>query len=303
MRALLQFCRQQLHRLWHCERIGITVFWLLLEHVFNVTKMRETSGICHQLCHPLAKEFQREKFLLTHEPAEDFFKSQWQSQPKSIIWLIYRWLLAVTFAVGVLGSLIQTFNEGKWFIYLTDWGFFLCLYTSLFGAILVTIYYCSKDNIPVPPWALKLYWASYWITLCLATLITFIYWIFIFPTDNQSGWAVYNLWAHGFNSILMIFDHMLVAFPDRILHFVYPLGLGLMYGIFTVIYYYAGGVDPFGNRFIYEILDWSNAGGATLTLFGCILVTFVFCFIHFGFYKLRTFIYNKRQSSKLTLSA
>ncbi|XP_039952643.1 protein rolling stone isoform X1 [Bactrocera tryoni] len=303
MRALLHLFRQQLTRLWHCERVGLAVICLLLERVFNVTKMRETSGICHQLCHPLAKEFQREKFSLTHEPTEVFFKSQWQSQPKSIIWLIYRWLLAATFAVGVLGSLIQTFAEGKWFIYLTDWGFFLCMYTSVFGAILVTIFYCSKDNVFVPPWALKLYWASYWTTLSLATLITFIYWIFIFPTDNQSAWEVYNLWAHGFNSILMIMDHMLVAFPVRLLHSVYPLCLGLIYGIFTVIYYWAGGVDPFGNRFIYEILDWSNAGGAILTILGCILVTFVFCFIHFGLYKLRTFIYKKRQSSKLTLSA
>ncbi|XP_036232415.2 protein rolling stone isoform X2 [Bactrocera oleae] len=264
--------------------------------------MRETSGICHQLCHSLAKEFQREKFSLTQEPSEVFFKSQWQCQPKSIIWLIYRWLFAATFTGGVVGSLIQSFDEGKWFIYLTNWGFLLCMYTSVFGAILVTIFYYSKDNVRVPPWALKLYWASYITTLSVATTITFLYWIFIFPSYFRTPLDVFNLWEHAFNSILMILDHMLVAFPVRLLHFVYPVCMGLIYGMFTAIYYLAGGVDPYGNHFIYEIQDWSNPGSTILTLIGSLIVVSVFCFMHFGLYKLRTFIYNKRQNSKFTLS-
>ncbi|XP_012160364.1 protein rolling stone isoform X1 [Ceratitis capitata] len=297
MRAIVQFFRQQLPRLWHYERVGITVFWLLLERVFNVGKMREGAGICHQLCHPLAKEFQREKLSLTHEPKEDFFRSQWQRQQKSLLWLIYRWLFAAVFTAGVVGSLIQTFGGGRWFIYLTDWGFFLCMFTGIFGAVLVTIYHFSEGSVDVPLWALKFYWASYWTTLSLATLITFIYWIFISPIDPQSPWALYNLWAHGFNSILMILDHMLVAFPVRILHYVFPLIVGVVYAVFTLIYYYAGGVDIYGNPYIYEILDWSKPGAATLTVFGTFVLTFIFGCIHFGLYKLKRFIYNKRSNT------
>ncbi|XP_020716403.1 protein rolling stone isoform X2 [Ceratitis capitata] len=259
--------------------------------------MREGAGICHQLCHPLAKEFQREKLSLTHEPKEDFFRSQWQRQQKSLLWLIYRWLFAAVFTAGVVGSLIQTFGGGRWFIYLTDWGFFLCMFTGIFGAVLVTIYHFSEGSVDVPLWALKFYWASYWTTLSLATLITFIYWIFISPIDPQSPWALYNLWAHGFNSILMILDHMLVAFPVRILHYVFPLIVGVVYAVFTLIYYYAGGVDIYGNPYIYEILDWSKPGAATLTVFGTFVLTFIFGCIHFGLYKLKRFIYNKRSNT------
>ncbi|XP_017471502.1 PREDICTED: protein rolling stone-like [Rhagoletis zephyria] len=264
--------------------------------------MREKQGICHQLCHPLAKEFQREKLSLVHEPSDDFFKSQWQYQSKSLLWLMYRWLFALSFGVGVIGSLIESFCEGKWLIYLTDWGFLLCLYTGNFGAVLATMHYCSQDKLAVHPLALKIYWASYWTTLVMATAITFIYWIFIFPIDGQSVWDLYNMWAHGFNSILMILDHMLVAFPSRIAHTAYPLVLGLVYGTFSMIYYFAGGLDTFGNRYIYPILDWSSPGMAILTWFSSLLMIFVLALIHFGMYKLRIFIYRKITYSKSTIN-
>ncbi|CAD6996701.1 unnamed protein product [Ceratitis capitata] len=213
MRAIVQFFRQQLPRLWHYERVGITVFWLLLERVFNVGKMREGAGICHQLCHPLAKEFQREKLSLTHEPKEDFFRSQWQRQQKSLLWLIYRWLFAATFTAGVVGSLIQTFGGGRWFIYLTDWGFFLCMFTGIFGAVLVTIYHFGEGSVDVPLWALKFYWASYWTTLSLATLITFIYWIFISPTHEPAEDFVRSQWQkHSRSTCWLIYRWLLAGY-------------------------------------------------------------------------------------------
>lgn len=43
MRALLHLFRQHLPRLWHCERVGLTVIWLLLERVFNVTKVKRNA--------------------------------------------------------------------------------------------------------------------------------------------------------------------------------------------------------------------------------------------------------------------
>lgn len=45
MRALLHLFRQHLPRLWHCERVGLTVIWLLLERVFNVTKVKRSSVV------------------------------------------------------------------------------------------------------------------------------------------------------------------------------------------------------------------------------------------------------------------
>ncbi|XP_061388702.1 protein rolling stone-like, partial [Musca vetustissima] len=202
------------------------------------------SCLCRRIFHPIAKEFQKEKFSLNHKPADDFLKSQWQTSQKSYLWLLYRWGLALCFSVGVLGSLIQQWADGKWFIYLTDWGFLLCMYISWFSAILVTIYHFHPRYFDNRTKVLKFYWCSHWCVLVVATVITFMYWLFIYPTDNANASDLYNLWAHGFNSILMVLDHMLVAFPTRLMHFVYPLILGLIYAIFSLIYYFAGGVDP-----------------------------------------------------------
>lgn len=55
--------------------------------------------------------------------------------------------------------------------------------------------------------------------------------------------GLYNLWAHAFNSVCMLFDCFIVAFPTRLMHFVYPLAVGLIYGLFSLIYFWAGGVD------------------------------------------------------------
>ncbi|XP_061390127.1 protein rolling stone-like [Musca vetustissima] len=259
------------------------------------------SCLCRRIFHPIAKEFQKEKFSLNHKPADDFLKSQWQTSQKSYLWPLYRWGLALCFSVGVLGSLIQQWADGKWFIYLTDWGFLLCMYISWFSAILVTIYHFHPRYFDNRTKVLKFYWCSHWCVLVVATVITFMYWLFIYPTDNANASDLYNLWAHGFNSILMVLDHMLVAFPTRLMHFVYPLILGLIYAIFSLIYYFAGGVDPSGNPYIYEILDWSSPGWATAITFGCILLVIIFSFLLFCLYKLRRWIYNKCINSKVTI--
>ncbi|XP_075151371.1 protein rolling stone-like [Haematobia irritans] len=280
-------------------RVNCDIIW---GAAWTLIKMNKP-GICHRIFHPIGKEFQKEKFGLSHQPVDDFVKSQWQTSQKSYLWLLYRWGLAICFCVGVLGSLIQHHSEGKWFIYLTNWGFLLCMYISLFSALLVTIYHIKPNFFGNSTKLLKFYWASYWSVLVVATVITFMYWLFIFPTDNANASDLYNLWAHGFNSILMVLDHMLVAFPTRLLHFIYPLALGVIYAIFSIIYYYAGGLDPNGNAYIYEILDWSKPGWAALIVIGCVVLVLVFCFLLFCLYKLRSYIYCKCRHSKLTITA
>lgn len=92
-------------------------------------------------CQPMLEEFHRDNFSLHYGEPAVFCRSQWQQSERNFIWLTYRWLWAVFFLGGVIGSLIQHFNEGTWFIYLTDWGFVLCAYACTYSAILATIYY------------------------------------------------------------------------------------------------------------------------------------------------------------------
>ena len=51
------------------------------------------------------------------------------------------------------------------------------------------------------------------------------------------------------------------------------------------MYYYAGGLDPYGNAYIYDILDWSNPGPTIGYVFLCLVTIIVLHSIVFGFYR------------------
>ncbi|KAH8377953.1 hypothetical protein KR093_008100 [Drosophila rubida] len=274
--------------------------------------MRDTSSQC--CCQPMLDEFQRSKFSLHHDEPGEFCRSQWQRGDRSIIWLIYRWIFAAFFAGGVLGSLIQHFNEGTWFIYLTDWGFVLCFYACTYGAVVATIYfirpsYFGKQFVYLKmqravnkysphiaesgSWALKIYWASHFTTTVLALMITLVFWAALYPSMSDGPVGLYNLWAHAFNSICMVIDCFMVAFPTQLMHFIYPLVVGLIYGLFSLIYFWAGGTDYAGNRFIYFILDWEDPGLAIGSVCGCIVLALLFCVMVFWIYRFRLWIYQR----------
>ncbi|XP_030377534.1 protein rolling stone-like [Scaptodrosophila lebanonensis] len=254
-------------------------------------------------CLPFREEFQRSKFSLHHEEPADFCRSQWQRGERCFIWLVYRWLLAAFFGAGVIGSLVGSLNGGTWFIYLTDWGFTLCWYACTYGAVVATIHFWKPRYFVPGSWALKIYWISHFSTVTLALLITLVFWAALYPTMPEMGAELYNLWAHAFNTICMLFDCFMVAFPTRLMHFIYPFAIGLIYGVFSLIYYLAGGEDFAGNRFIYYILDWSKPGLAIGTVCGCVVLMTLFCILIFWIYRLRLWLYgrcvksNKKQAT------
>ncbi|XP_064553788.1 protein rolling stone-like [Drosophila montana] len=253
--------------------------------------MRDPSGQC--CCQPLLDEFKCSKFSLHHDEPADFCRSQWQRGERCFIWLIYRWLLAAFFAGGVIGSLVQDYNDGRWFIYLTDWGFTLCFYACAYGAVLATIYFIRPSYFEPGSWALKIYWCSHYTTTVLAMMITLVYWSALYSSMAGEPIGLYNLWSHALNSVCMIFDCFIVAFPTRLMHFVYPLAVVLIYGLFSLIYFCAGGVDILGNRFIYFILDWERPGLAIGSVCGCIVLALIFCVLIFWIYRLRLWMHER----------
>ncbi|XP_062130347.1 protein rolling stone-like [Drosophila sulfurigaster albostrigata] len=252
--------------------------------------MRDQSKEC--CCQPMLDEFQKSKFSLYHEEPADFCRSQWQRGQRSYIWLIYRWCLAAFFAGGWLGSVIETFNHGKWFIYLTDWGFTLVTYACIFGAVITTIYFNNPNYFKPGSCCLKIYWASHFTATVLALVITFVYWTTIHPNIEDEV-DLYNIWEHALNSVFMFIDFFLVAFPTHIMHFVFPICVGLIYALFSLIYYFAGGLDIFGEHYIYFILDWERPGLAIGSLCIVYVLLLIFCVVVFWMYRLRLWIFRR----------
>ncbi|ALC39691.1 CG4480 [Drosophila busckii] len=244
-------------------------------------------------------EFRWRHFGLAHHALEDFHRSQWQKEATSRWFLIYRWAMALFFIIGLVSYMSHYFLEGHWFLYLTHWGFFLCSITSLSAAIFVTIYHFNPDKMVTRHCLIRCYWVCYWTNLIISHVISITYWIFVFPTQKMETdlpkWLVmgFNVLVHGVPVVLFTVDHMLVAHPTRLLHFVYPMGFGWLYGAFAYVYYLCGGVDITGKVYLYAILDFRQPGEAVLMIV-YLSILLIFCHVlQYGVYRLRVYIAHK----------
>ncbi|CAD6996699.1 unnamed protein product [Ceratitis capitata] len=257
----------------------------------------------HVIVHPVKKEFRRDKCGFDHSPADDFVKSQWQSRTKSVAYLIYRWLIALFFTAVVIDSMLEkeegsSFNFWLYFIYLTNWGVMLCMFTNILGAILVTTWhfhpeYADKllnmDSLTSP---FVIYWSMHIISLVLSVVITIIYWSLLYNAAESSLNAT-NVLTHACNSIFMFIDLLIVAHPLRLLHMFLPVTFGIIFAIFSFIYQKCGGLNRRGKPYIYHVVDWREPLNATLVVIGVLLLTCCIYTILFTVYKLRTLLYRR----------
>lgn len=51
--------------------------------------------------------------------------------------------------------------------------------------------------------------------------------------------------AHVLNSVIMLIDLMVVGHPIKLGHVYYTMGIGLIYSIFSAIYFLAGGTTRY----------------------------------------------------------
>ncbi|XP_072164282.1 protein rolling stone-like [Diadema setosum] len=151
---------------------------------------------------------------------------------------------------------------------------------------------------PLTPWYLKLSWALFNINVMIAPLVTVVYWSVLHDYSPPEEGEVrnpldvgLNVNVHAMNGILIILDLFVSAHPIRIVHWIYGLAYGLVYGIFTVIYWAAGGVNSWGETAIYPILDWGEIPGLTCAYaVGLLLVLGVIQCIAYALYRLRLYI-------------
>ncbi|CAB3241030.1 unnamed protein product [Arctia plantaginis] len=124
------------------------------------------------------------------------------------------------------------------------------------------------------PWYTKTYWIFINIATPIAFFITIFYWIFLadIGTDGASSInLVLDLFIHLVNSLLMLALVLVSRHPVRILHFYWPVGVAIIYMIFTIIFHFAGGLSPFGTSYIYPMLNWDEPGITVVVVLGSAL--------------------------------
>ena len=87
---------------------------------------------------------------------------------------------------------------------------------------------------------INLTWIFYNIASNACFMVTIIFWAMLYPlfADQLSWWGLFlNIQLHGITSIIIVIEHLLSAVPWRLLHFIYPFIYGLIYVVFSGIYY------------------------------------------------------------------
>lgn len=129
------------------------------------------------------------------------FYSQWQKNDVSKFYLLYRWLWAIFFLVVYIVCVILQFCEGKFFIYMTNWGYGLATVTMLISAVQVTRWHCDLQGVRSlvhesgqkarTTLGLKIYWWLYNVSLLMALIISTVYWIFL--NGRMSKYTYYTI--------------------------------------------------------------------------------------------------------------
>ncbi|CAH2050721.1 unnamed protein product, partial [Iphiclides podalirius] len=221
----------------------------------------------------------------------ELFSRSWCGGLSALYWRvpIFVWALTTT----IWSILCFWGSTDKFLLYMTHWGLLLILIESFFGIIAAGKNYCElsghtttlstskavnkrakssdygsfneplkNENMkPALPWYLKGYWILYNISIPVAFLITVFYWAILNTSVKKINYApnpVLDVMLHGVNSLVMLVELTMSGHPSRLLHIMQPLYFALVYLIFTLTYYIAGGLDPWGHVFIYPVLDWSK---------------------------------------------
>jgi hypothetical protein len=91
----------------------------------------------------------------------------------------------------------------------------------------------------------------------------------------------------------MLIDLLVCSHPMFLLHFIYVIATGMVYLIFSIIFYYSGGTDAYGNNYIYHVLKWENPGSATIVSLGIVVLGIFLHVIVCMIQKVRYTIYQK----------
>jgi len=241
------------------------------------------------------------------------------------------------------GYWINCGTGSKWLIFMTDLGFMFLTLHYVIDAILVVCRFtwerCNPDETyhrgPRLNVFYKFSWAWQNAFFDAALFITIVYWTALHPFVVQShllttpAKKALNFFAHGFNSISILIDIFVSGRPHRIPHFCFSILFGVLYMVFSVSYWAAGGlgtcktcdqdcVDEENNKtnggcfenngcvwvdekehlmcytYIYPITDWGNHPGlAAITVVIGVVMLPICHMIWLGVYKLRTLIFEK----------
>ncbi|KAJ8736156.1 hypothetical protein PYW08_006812 [Mythimna loreyi] len=177
--------------------------------------------------------------------------------------------------LSILVPTLIVIRFDHWILFVTHWGLVLNTIASAL-ACAVSLMEFHKGPNSNPKTLVKLYWASFNTAASSALFITIFRYLFVTLKLINVISYVGDVMAHVMNSVLMVCLLVSSRHPTRLLHFYFSLIFGMVYALFTIIYYLTGGLSPFNTTHIYPNLDWARPGETTIwTVFSmCSIIAF-----------------------------
>lgn len=225
----------------------------------------------------------------------------------------------------------------EWLIFATSWNYmFVTLYFMLAFGISLTqsVFDCrggstqkSPETIPINatesgpsysttthddegkkktdlkiklPWKLKIFWVVFNVAINLSTLVVIAYWGLVHDYRKKLEFKLVTYLLvdrQGINFALMVVDFLLHKIPFRILHFIYPLAITVLYVIFNVIYWKISGHS------VYK-LDWSGRTGVSIgVVIGILLIIMIVQIVWYFLHKGKKLLAEKKSGKLLEVDA
>ena len=147
--------------------------------------------------------------------------------------------------------------SSKWIIFATSWNYIIVTAYFVYAAIMSTISFQKHFEAEMDGFSVKykILWLLSGISLTNCTVVVISYWLLLSRFDgplkiNLESYLLID--RQGISLLLLIFESCLNRFPVQIFHFVYPVGFGVLYGMFNMIYDFTAGNS------VYPLTDWRN---------------------------------------------
>uniref|UniRef100_F6V951 Protein rolling stone-like n=2 Tax=Ciona intestinalis TaxID=7719 RepID=F6V951_CIOIN len=200
-------------------------------------------------------EFKAKHFWYTDVEAEKFQRIQWT--PNRWIHLAYRGFM-FAYTIGWLIGAYVVNTTSTVYQFISNWTeVVMNLYFLI--AFLVSIYGVATRGKAPSKGPLRWFHIINWWMFNVATVAAFNVTIFYWALIGRTRTAERNLrpvtfHLHVTNSILMLIDIFMVAFPVRLLHFFYAPLYGVVYILFMLILHWTN-----VNSAIYAAVNWSTS--------------------------------------------
>lgn len=285
IKITLKLARSTRDCLAHARRL------LLTYSLYAFYSFRDRKG--RQLVDDKSVQLNGPRHSLQYHHVEDFLLSQWSDN--AVPYAIYRTIVAAYFVLMVFYTAICGNLKVYMLIMLTYWSYYILTAAQILRAVnswhYISLQRQGKDaKIELRnSRRMKVQWVLHNIGSNAAPLVSVLFWTIAY---DGSGYTLINCTTHGLNGLFVIVDTLVTRTPVRMLHFYQCTCLGLVYGMFSALYWLLGGTNHLGQPYIYKPLDYSNFNMAlaTILLAAFVAAPIIHCWIFF-LYRFRLFIH------------